>query len=127
MASLFCQHFPRALPDGRSWSEHKQAAVDLITRTVSDNATNFSSSILAAQAFSPEDLEQRFGLVGGDIFHGQMTLDQLYWARPVPGYAQYGMPLAGLYLCASGAMVHHPIGARRRRNAAQVIIRDLER
>ena len=127
VASLFCQHFPRALPDGRSWSEHKQAAVDLITRTVTDYAPNFSSSILATQAFSPEDLEQRFGLVGGDIFHGQMTLDQLYWARPVPGYAQYSMPLAGLYLCASGAHPGGGVTGAPGRNAARVIIRDLDR
>jgi phytoene dehydrogenase-like protein len=126
VASLFCQHFPRTLPDGRSWSEHKQAAVDLIIRTVSDYAPNFSSSILAVQALSPEDLEQRFGLVGGDIFHGQMTLDQLYWSRPVPGYAQYRSPLAGVYLCASGAHPGGGVTGAPGRNAARAIIHDLD-
>lgn len=127
VASLFCQHFPRVLPAGRSWSEQKQAVVDLIIRTVSDYAPNFSASILAVQALSPEDLEQRFGLVGGDIFHGQMTLDQLYWARPVPGYAQYRLPLPGLYLCASGAHPGGGVTGAPGHNAARVMIRDLGR
>ena len=127
VASLFCQHFPRTLPDGRSWSEQKQVAVELIIQTVSDYAPNFSASILAVQALSPEDLEQRFGLVGGDIFHGQMTLDQLYWARPVPGYAQYRSPLPGLYLCASGAHPGGGVTGAPGHNAARVIISDLGR
>jgi len=127
VASLFCQHFPRVLPEGRSWLEHKQAAVDLIIRTVSEYAPNFSAAVVGVQALSPEDLEQRFGLVGGDIFHGQMTLDQLYWARPVAGFAQYRAPLAGLYLCASGAHPGGGVTGAPGRNAARTIIRDLGR
>lgn len=76
VASLFCQHFPRDQGDS-GWAGRKPMTVDRIIRTVSDFAPNFSASILGIQALSPEDLEQRFGLVGGDIFHGQMTRDQL--------------------------------------------------
>jgi phytoene dehydrogenase-like protein len=75
--------------------------------TVSGFAPNFKASILGRQVLSPVDLERRFGLVDGDIFHGQLTLGQLFAARPVLGYAAYQMPLAGLYLCGAGA---HPGG-----------------
>jgi phytoene dehydrogenase-like protein len=127
VASLFCQHFARVQPDGRCWAERKNAVVDRIIKTVDAYAPNFSASILGVQALSPEDLEQRFGLVGGDIFHGQMTLDQLYAARPARGFAQYRSPLAGLYLSASGAHPGGGVSGAPGRNAARVIIRDLAR
>jgi hypothetical protein len=102
VASLFCQHFPRHRSDGRKWADAKQAAIDSIVDTVTAYAPNFRAAILGVQALSPEDLEQRFGLVGGDIFHGQMTLDQLYWSRPAVGYANYRSPLPGVYFVRRG-------------------------
>jgi phytoene dehydrogenase-like protein len=63
--------------------------------------------VIARSALSPYDLEERFGLTGGSIFHGDMGLDQLFSARPMLGHADYRMPLTGLYLCGSGA---HPGG-----------------
>ena len=74
---------------------------------------------------SPEDLEARFGLVGGDIFHGQMTLDQLYWARPAMGYANYRSPMRGVYLCAAGAHPGGGVSGAPGHNAAQVMLTDL--
>jgi len=125
VASLFCQHFPRHLPDGRTWREAKDAAAATVIRAVARYAPNFERSILGVQALSPEDLERRFGLVGGDIFHGQMTLDQLYWARPARGYARYRTPLRGLYLCGSGAHPGGGVTGAPGHNAARAILEDL--
>ena len=125
VASLFCQHFPRHPPDGRAWKDFKPGAIEAIIDTVAEYLPEFRRSILAVQAFSPEDLERRFGLVGGDIFHGQMTLDQLYWARPARRYAQYRTPVAGLYLCASGAHPGGGVTGAPGYNAARVMIEDL--
>ena len=125
VASVFCQHFLRHQPDGRRWADVKQAAVDTIIDTVTDYLPEFRRAVLAVQAFSPEDLERRFGLIGGDIFHGQMTLDQLYWNRPARGYAQYRTPVAGVYLCAAGTHPGGGVTGAPGYNAAQVILADL--
>jgi phytoene dehydrogenase-like protein len=75
---------------------------------------------------SPLDLEQRFGLIDGDIFHGQLSLDQLFSLRPVLGYANYRMPVPGLYLCGSGAHPGGGVTGLPGRNAAREIVRDLK-
>src|SRR6267378_4077141 len=86
-ASLFCQHFNPTLPGGRSWDDEREAAADVIVETVNRHAPNFKKNILARKIMSPLDLEREFGLIGGDIFHGALTLDQLFSARPVLGFA----------------------------------------
>lgn len=125
VASLFCQHFPRNRLDGRAWADAKQGAIEAIIDAVTAYAPNFRDAILGIQALSPEDLEQRFGLVGGDIFHGQMTLDQLYWSRPAVGYANYRSPLPGVYLCGAGAHPGGGVSGAPGHNAAEVMLRDL--
>jgi phytoene dehydrogenase-like protein len=127
VASIFCQHFARRLPEDGSWATEKSRAVDAILGTIDSYAPNFRSSIIGIQALSPEDLERRFGLIGGDIFHGQMTLDQLYWARPAVGYANYRSPLRGVYLCGAGAHPGGGVSGAPGHNAARVILGDLER
>ena len=107
VASLFVQYVAPQLPGGRSWDDAKEEFADLVVDTVTAHAPNFKASVIARQVLSPLDLERRFGLVDGDIFHGQLTLDQLFSARPVLGFAAYRMPVPGLYLCGSGA---HPGG-----------------
>ena len=107
VASLFCQHFRFDLGPGRSWDNEREKAADQIIATVDAHAPGFAKSVLGRQIHSPLDLERRFGLIGGDIFHGKMGLDQLFSARPMIGAADYRMPLKGLYLCGSGA---HPGG-----------------
>ena len=107
VASLFCQHFAPQLPDGQHWENQRQRAADLIIDTITRHAPNFRRSIVGILALSPHDLEQRFGLPSGDIFHGALGLDQLWAARPVLGYGDYRTPVRGLYLCGSGA---HPGG-----------------
>lgn len=125
VASLFCQHFRYDLPGGRSWSETRDVAVDRILDTVDEYAPNFRRSIVGRSALSPVDLERRFGLVGGDIFHGAMTWDQLYHRRPASGYARYRSPVPNLYLCASGAHPGGGVSGLPGRNAAHAIIEDL--
>jgi phytoene dehydrogenase-like protein len=107
VASLFCQHFAPELPDGRSWEEARSEAADLVIDTVTRYAPNFRRSILGVSALSPFDLEQRFGLPAGDIFHGALGLDQLWAARPLLGLGNYRTGIKGLFLCGAGA---HPGG-----------------
>ncbi len=102
VASLFCQHFSYALPDAGNWDDCKEEAADLVIDTVNRYAPNFKASVLGRSILSPLDLERDFGLTRGDIFHGALTLDQLYSARPVLGYAAYRGPLARLYMCGAG-------------------------
>jgi phytoene dehydrogenase-like protein len=127
VASLFVQHVAPHLPDGRSWDEAKDQFADLVIDTVSKYAPNFRASVLGRQVLSPLDLERRFGLVDGDIFHGQLTLDQLFSARPVLGYADHRMPVPNLYLCGSGAHPGGGVTGLPGRNAAFEIIRDFKR
>jgi phytoene dehydrogenase-like protein len=126
VASLFVQHVAPRLPDGRTWDDAKDEFADLVIRTVSAHAPNFEASVIGRQVLSPLDLERRFGMVDGDIFHGQLTLDQLFSARPVLGHADYRMPVPGLYLCGSGAHPGGGVTGVPGRNAALEIIRDFK-
>jgi phytoene dehydrogenase-like protein len=127
VASLFCQHVAPVLPGGRSWDEHREEVADLMIDTVDRYAPGFKASVIGRQILSPLDLEREFGLVGGDIFHGVLSLDQLFSARPMLGYADYRGPLAGLYLCGSGAHPGGGVTGAPGHNAAHAIIRDLGR
>jgi phytoene dehydrogenase-like protein len=125
VASLYAQYAAPHLPEGQTWDDRKEAFADTIIDAVTAHAPNFKQSVIARQVLSPLDLERRFGLVDGDIFHGQLTLDQLYSARPVLGYAAYRMPLPGLYLCGAGAHPGGGVTGLPGRNAAVEILRDL--
>ena len=107
VASLFCQQFAPELPDGRDWDDEEDAAADTIIDTVEAVAPGFRASILGRQVLSPKGLYRKFGLVGGDIMHGHMSLDQLWSARPVLGHGAYRGPVKGLYMCGAGT---HPGG-----------------
>jgi phytoene dehydrogenase-like protein len=123
VASLFCQHFdPEA-----DWATRKQEAVDRILEVVESHAPGFRQSIVGHSALSPADLEREFGLVGGDIFHGQLALDQLWSARPVLGHADYRTPVKGLYLCGSGAHPGGGVTGAPGHNCAREVLRDLGR
>jgi len=128
VASLFVQHVAPHLPAPRTWDDprEKEAFADLVIATVTRHAPNFKSAVLARQILSPLDLERRFGMVDGDIFHGALSLDQLFSARPVLGYAGYRMPVAGLYLCGSGAHPGGGVTGAPGHNAAREIVRDLK-
>ena len=125
VASLFCQQVAPELPDGRFWSDHRDEVADLMIDTVDRYAPGFKASVIGRQALSPLDLEQTFGLIGGDIFHGALTLDQLFWARPLLGHADYRSPVAGLYHCGAGAHPGGGVTGAPGHNAARAILTDL--
>jgi phytoene dehydrogenase-like protein len=125
VASLFCQHVAPELPDGRSWNDAREEAADLMIATVDRYAPGFSASVVGRQILSPLDLEREFGLVGGDIFHGALSLNQLFSARPMLGYADYRGPIRGLYHCGSGAHPGGGVTGAPGHNAAKVILQDL--
>jgi phytoene dehydrogenase-like protein len=125
VASLFCQHVTPQFSDGSSWDDHRETVADLMIATVDKFAPGFAASVVARQIMSPLDLERTFGLTGGDIFHGALTLDQLFSARPALGHADYRMPVAGLYLCGSGAHPGGGVTGAPGHNSAQAIIADL--
>jgi phytoene dehydrogenase-like protein len=131
VASLFCQHvapnLPEDFPGGSSWDDHKETVADLMLDTVDSYAPNFRRSVIARQVLSPLDLERTFGLVGGDIFHGQLSLDQIFSARPVPGYADYRAPIPGLYMCGSGTHPGGGVTGAPGHNAAHAILADIRR
>lgn len=125
VASLFCQHVAPELPDGRSWDEHREEVAEVMIDTVERYAPGFRDSVIARQALTPLDLERIFGLTGGDIFHGALSLDQLFSARPMLGHADYRGPVKGLYHCGSGAHPGGGVTGAPGHNAAQVIRSDL--
>ena len=129
VASLFVQHVAPKLPSGRSWEnpDEKERFADLVIDTVTAHASNFRASVLGRQVLSPLDLEHRFGLVDGDIFHGALGLDQLFSTRPVVGYANYRLPVPGLYLCGAGAHPGGGVTGVPGHNAAREILADLKR
>jgi phytoene dehydrogenase-like protein len=124
VASLFCQQFAPVLPDGRSWDDAREMAADTIIDTVDAIAPNFKRSVLGRMILSPSDLERKFGLIGGDIFHGQLSLDQMWTARPVLGHASHRAPIKGLYMCGSGTHPGGGVSGNPGRNAAREILRD---
>ena len=124
VASLFCQHVAPQLPDGASWDAHRAEVADLMIATVDKYAPGFAASVIGRQILSPLDLEREFGLLGGDIFHGALTLNQLFSARPMLGHADYRGPLEGLYHCGSGAHPGGGVTGAPGHNAARRIIGD---
>ena len=127
VASLFCQHVAPELPDGLSWDAHREEVADLMIETVDRYAPGFKASVLGRATLTPLDLERIFGLTGGDIFHGALTLDQLFWARPMLGYADYRGPLEGLYHCGSGAHPGGGVTGAPGHNAARAMLADRRR
>lgn len=125
VASLFCQHVDPDVDGG--WDTHRDTVARLMFETVDRYAPNFSASILGYEALSPLDLERRFGLVGGDIFHGALGLDQMFSARPLLGQGSYRGAIEGLYLCGSGTHPGGGVTGLPGRNAARRIAGDLRR
>jgi phytoene dehydrogenase-like protein len=127
VASLFCQHvhpdLAQVLP-GRSWDDARDEVADRMIETVDRVAPNFRGSVLGRRALTPLDLERTFGLVGGDIMHGQMVLDQLWSARPLLGNAAYRGPLDGLYMCGAGTHPGAGVTGAPGHNAARELLAD---
>ena len=120
VASLFCQNFA---PDA-DWDRLRETAADRVIATVDAHAPGFKASVIARQIHTPLDLERKFGLTAGDIFHGALGLDQLWAARPVLGHGNYRGPLKGLYMCGSGTHPGGGVTGLPGRNAAREILKD---
>jgi phytoene dehydrogenase-like protein len=123
--SMFTQYFPYNLaPDAGSLEENKRRYAERCIDIMSEYAPNFRRAVIDYQVLAPADLEQRFGLTGGNIMQGTMSLSSLSFMRPVPGYADYRTPIKGLYLC--GAATHPGGGVMGAcgYNAAREILRD---
>ena len=127
VASLFCQHFNPRLPNDLEWDEIREPAADLVIDTVTRHAPNFKAAVLGRKVLSPLDLEREFGMTGGDIFHGALTLDQLWSARPVLGHGNYRGPLKGLYMCGAGTHPGGGVSGIPGHNAAREIILDVKK
>lgn len=127
VASLFCQHVAPTLPDGRSWDDARETVADVVIDTVDEFAPGFKASVVGRQILSPLDLERTFGLLGGDIFHGALGLDQIFSARPALGFADYRTPVAGLYLCGSGTHPGGGVTGAPGHNAAAEMLKDFKR
>jgi phytoene dehydrogenase-like protein len=123
VASLFCQQVHPDVDGG--WDAHRDTVAKLMIDTVNDYAPNFARSVLRYEALSPLDLERRIGLVGGDIFHGALGLDQMFSARPLLGQGNYRGAFKQLYLCGSGTHPGGGVTGLPGRNAAREILRDL--
>jgi len=121
--NIFVQYAPYRLGEG-NWDQVKEAYADRVIDTLAQYAPNMREIIRHRQVISPLDLEREFGLTGGDIFHGEMTLDRLFFMRPVPGWADYRTPVRGLYLCGSGAHPGGGVMGAPGYNAAREILRD---
>ncbi|HEY6620445.1 MAG TPA: NAD(P)/FAD-dependent oxidoreductase [Steroidobacteraceae bacterium] len=127
VASLFCQHVAPVLPNDASWDTHREEVADVMIDLVNSHAPNFKASVLGRQIMSPLDLERTFGLIGGDIFHGALSLDQLFSARPMLGHGDYRGPLRGLYMCGAGTHPGGGVTGAPGHNAAREIIADYRR
>ncbi|HEY6483305.1 MAG TPA: NAD(P)/FAD-dependent oxidoreductase [Steroidobacteraceae bacterium] len=127
VASLFCQHVAPQLPNGQSWDAHRETVADLMIDTVTAYAPNFKAAVLGRQIMSPLDLERTFGLIGGDIMHGALQLDQMFSARPMLGHGNYRGPVAGLYMCGAGTHPGGGVTGAPGHNAAREILLDFRR
>jgi phytoene dehydrogenase-like protein len=122
VASLFVQHSP--VWDAAAWEPARERFADRVLALVDAVAPGFSASVVEREVLAPPDLERVFGLTGGNIFHGALSLDRLAFLRPVPGFGRYRTPVAGLYLCGAGAHPGGGVMGACGRNAAREVLRD---
>jgi len=121
--TCFVQYVPYHLRDG-NWDDKRELLGDRVVRKIAEYAPNVPGSIVARQVLTPLDLERTYGLTEGNIFHGDLRLEQLFFMRPVPGWSQYRTPIEGLYLCGAGAHPGGGVTGAPGRNAAHKALRD---
>src|SRR5881397_871945 len=122
--SCFVQYAPYNLKEG-TWDEKREEFGDTIIETIAEHAPNIKDIILHRQVLTPLDLEREFGLSEGNIFQGELTLEQLFFLRPAPGWAQYRSPIKNLYMCGSATHPGGGIMGASGRNAAMEILKDI--
>ncbi|MFZ0287466.1 MAG: NAD(P)/FAD-dependent oxidoreductase [Candidatus Sulfotelmatobacter sp.] len=121
--TCFVQYVPYQLHEG-NWDDKRELLGDRVVKKIAEYAPNVPSAIVARQVLTPLDLERTYGLTEGNIFHGDLRLEQLFFMRPVPGWAQYRTPIRGLYLCGAGAHPGGGVTGAPGRNAAMQALRD---
>ncbi|HEV2116641.1 MAG TPA: NAD(P)/FAD-dependent oxidoreductase, partial [Terriglobales bacterium] len=124
--TCFVQYVPYFLRKG-TWPENREVLGDRVVKTIAEYAPNVPSAIVTRQVLTPLDLEHVYGLTEGNIFHGDLTLEQLFFMRPVPGWSRYRSPIAGLYLCGAGTHPGGGVTGAPGHNAAFQVLRDLRR
>jgi phytoene dehydrogenase-like protein len=122
--NLFVQYGPYHLKTGTTWDEEREAFADRCIDVLAQYAPNIKNAVVHREVLTPLDLEREFSLTGGNIFHGRMTLDQMFSMRPVPGFSGYRTPIRGIYLCGSGAHPGGGVMGTPGLNAARRILRD---
>ncbi|HJV04854.1 MAG TPA: NAD(P)/FAD-dependent oxidoreductase [Actinomycetota bacterium] len=128
MASCFVQYAPYHLADDKEWDDaEREAFGDAVIDAIARFAPNIKDLILHRQVLSPKDLEDKLALTEGNIFQGELTLEQLFWSRPVPGYGRFGTPVRNLWLCGSSAHPGGGIMGAPGRLAALEVLRTLRR
>ena len=120
---IFLQYAPYTLAEG-NWDQLREPFTERVLDVIEEYVPNIRSIILHRQMLTPLDMERRFGITGGNIFHGEMSLDQMFFLRPVAGWARYRTPVRGLYLCGSGAHPGGGVMGAPGYNAAREILRD---
>lgn len=123
--SVFVQYAPYHLADGPWTAEKRQAFGDTVINAIAEHSPNFKSLIRHAEIRSPWDIENEIGLTEGNIFQGELTMDQLLFNRPIPGYAQYRSPIKGLYMCGSSTHPGGGVMGAPGANAARTVLSDL--
>jgi phytoene dehydrogenase-like protein len=123
---IFLQYAPYSLSEG-DWDQLREPFAGRVLDLIEEYVPNIRSIILDRQVLTPLDMERRFGITGGNIFHGEMSLDQMFFLRPVAGWARYRTPVRGLYLCGSGAHPGGGVMGAPGYNAAREILRDQRR
>ena len=123
LMNIFVQYGPYNLKEG-TWDEIKETFLERVIDTLAEYAPNIRDIIIHKQILTPLDMEREYGLTGGNIMHGELTLDQMFFMRPVPGYADYRTPIRGLYLCGSGAHPGGGVMGAPGYNAAREILKD---
>jgi phytoene dehydrogenase-like protein len=124
--SCFVQYAPYNLKEG-TWDERREEFGDTVIDTIAEHAPNIRDIILHRQVLTPLDIEREFGLTEGNIFQGELTLEQLFFLRPAPGWAQYRTPIRNLYMCGSATHPGGGIMGASGRNGAEMILRDMKR
>jgi len=121
--TCFVQYVPYRLREG-DWDDKRELLGDRVVKKIAEYAPNVPDAIVVRQVLTPLDLERTYGLTEGNIFHGDLRLEQLFFMRPVPGWAQYRTPIDGLYLCGAGTHPGGGVTGAPGRNAAHQVLRD---
>jgi phytoene dehydrogenase-like protein len=128
--TCFVQYVPYKLRQGAScgtWDDNRELLGDRVVKKIAEYAPSVPGAIVARQVLTPLDLERTYGLTEGNIFHGDLNLEQLFFNRPVAGWSQYRTPIAGLYLCGAGAHPGGGVTGAPGHNAAHQVLRDLKK